>query len=50
MGSPLAVVLEDAGVLSDVCGANDGNLRVLEELLKSPVYSQGNRIMLATDN
>ena len=37
-------------VLSDVCGANDGNLRVLEELLKSPVYSQGNRIMLATDN
>ena len=48
MGNPLAVVLEDAGVLSDVCGANDRNLRVLEELLNSPVYSQGNRIMLAT--
>ena len=50
MGKPLAVVLDDAGVLSDVCGANDRNLRVLEELLSSPVYSQGNRIMLATDD
>ena len=50
MEKPLAVVLEDAGVLSEVCGANDRNLRVLEELLSSPVYSQGNRIMLATDD
>lgn len=50
MVSPLAVVLEDAAVLSDVCGANDRNLRVLEELLESPVYSQGNCVMLATDD
>src|SRR5208337_2868954 len=46
MEKPLTVVVSDETILPELCGANDSNLKVLEELLGVPVYSRGNEIML----
>jgi len=48
MDKPLTVVLSDESILPEVCGANDGNLRIFEELLGVRVFSRGNEILLET--
>jgi phosphate starvation-inducible protein PhoH and related proteins len=48
MEKPLTVVLSDETILPEVCGANDSNLRVFEELLGVRIFSHGNEILLDT--
>jgi phosphate starvation-inducible protein PhoH and related proteins len=48
MENPLTVVVHDETILPELCGANDSNLKVIEELLGVPVYSRGNEILLDT--
>jgi phosphate starvation-inducible protein PhoH and related proteins len=48
MESPLTVVVSDESILPEICGANDSNLGVFEELLGVRVYSHGNEILLDT--
>jgi phosphate starvation-inducible PhoH-like protein len=50
MEKPLTVVLSDESILPEVCGANDGNLRIFEELLGVRVFSRGNEILLETQD
>ena len=38
MDKPLAVVVSDETILPEICGANDSNLKVLEELLGVPGF------------
>ena len=46
MAKPLTVVVSDQTILPEICGANDSNLKVVEELLGAPVFSRGNEIFL----
>ena len=46
MENPLTVVVSDETILPEICGANDSNLKVIEELLGVRVYSHGNEILL----
>jgi phosphate starvation-inducible PhoH-like protein len=46
MEKPLTVVVSDESILPEICGANDGNLRIIEELLGARVFSRGNEIIL----
>ena len=48
MEKPLTVVLSDESILPEVCGANDSNLKVFEELLGVRIFSHGNEILLET--
>jgi phosphate starvation-inducible PhoH-like protein len=48
MENPLTVVVSDESILPEICGANDSNLKVFEELLGVRVYSRGNEILLDT--
>ncbi len=49
MNSNLTIVLEDHGVLSELCGANDENLKAIEALLGAEVRYKGNEIRLDSD-
>jgi len=42
----LTVVVSDETILPEICGANDTNLRVMEELLGVRIFSRGNEILL----
>ena len=46
MEKPLTVVVSDESILPEICGANDVNLRTLEDLLGVRVFSRGNEILL----
>lgn len=46
MSSNYAIVLEDTSTLREICGTNDQNLRVLEELFKCSIFTQGNQLIL----
>ena len=46
MSANATVVLDSPGLASEVCGANDSNLRVLEELLDARIHSRGNELFL----
>jgi phosphate starvation-inducible PhoH-like protein len=48
MEKALTVVLDDETILPEICGPNDGNLRVFEELLGVRVIPRGNEILLET--
>jgi phosphate starvation-inducible PhoH-like protein len=48
MEKALTVVLGDETILPEICGPNDGNLRVFEELLGVRVIPRGNEILLET--
>lgn len=45
-----SIVLEDQRILSDICGSNDSNLKLIERLLDSEVYTKGNEILLSTSD
>jgi len=42
----ITIVLDDRDVLSGVCGANDGNLKVIESSLGGRIAARGNEIRL----
>ncbi|MDR2247384.1 MAG: PhoH family protein [Treponema sp.] len=44
MEGSITIVLDDREVLSGVCGANDGNLKVLEGSLRGRINTRGNEI------
>lgn len=46
MSANATVVLDSPGLATEVCGANDSNLRVLEELLDARIHSRGNELFL----
>jgi phosphate starvation-inducible protein PhoH and related proteins len=46
MEKPLTVVVSDETILPEICGANDINLKTLEELLGVRIFSRGNEILL----
>ena len=48
MGNTASIVLEDSSILAELCGVNDSNLRVLENLIESPVLSRGNELFIDT--
>ena len=48
--SKSAVVLESLSLLSEFCGANDQNLRLLEELLDTRILYRGNEIYLESED
>ncbi|TVR59068.1 MAG: PhoH family protein [Spirochaetaceae bacterium] len=45
-----AVILDNPAFVSDVCGVNDGNLRVLEQLLDARIMSRGNELFIETED
>ncbi|MFW5684407.1 MAG: PhoH family protein [Spirochaetota bacterium] len=45
-----AVVLESPSLLSELCGVNDQNLRLLEELLGTRILYRGNELYLEDDD
>ncbi len=50
MGKTSAVVLESAAMLAELCGSNDTNLRLLEELLETPIRYRGNEFYLESED
>jgi len=44
-----AIVLNDS-VLNEICGVNDQNLKIFEDLLGVDVFSRGNEVFLETDD
>ena len=50
MGRSTAVVLEDRALLAELCGANDENLRLLEELLSTRILYRGNELYVDSDD
>jgi phosphate starvation-inducible PhoH-like protein len=45
-----SIVLEDHRILSDICGSNDSNLKLIEKLLDTEVYTNGNELFLTTSD
>lgn len=51
MSTTAGIVLENVTVLADICGVNDYNLRILERLLGTRVYTRGNELSVeSTDD
>jgi phosphate starvation-inducible protein PhoH and related proteins len=50
LSSSSAVVLDNPALLSELCGVNDQNLRLLEKLLGTRIQSRGNEIYLEDDD
>ena len=46
MGQDYTVVIKDSTFLSQICGVNDYNLKLLETYLGYPVFSRGNELTL----
>ena len=46
MSNQLSIILEDRGILSEICGVNDSNLNVIEELIEARILSRGNELRL----
>ena len=46
MDDSITIVLDNRDILSGVCGANDGNLRVIEESFGGRIAAMGNEIRL----
>jgi len=49
LSNTLAVILDDPGILKELCGPQDENLKILEGLLEVPIFIRGNEILLASD-
>ncbi len=50
MANCLTIVLNDRKTLSELCGANDANLRVIEDLIDEKVFSRGNEIFIESED
>jgi phosphate starvation-inducible PhoH-like protein len=44
------IVLENVTTLADICGVNDYNLRILERLLGTRVYTKGNELSIESSD
>ena len=44
------IVLEDLNLLSNICGAHDLNLNIIEDLLGAKVFSRGNELILESED
>jgi phosphate starvation-inducible PhoH-like protein len=45
-----AIVIEAGDILSEICGSNDENLMVLEDILSTRIFSRGNEFVLETED
>ncbi|MCG8478391.1 MAG: PhoH family protein [Spirochaetales bacterium] len=50
MSDSTALVLSDGDVLQQICGVNDENLRILEQLFQAPILVRGNELLLDSEN
>lgn len=50
MAQSATFVLENQGVLQQICGANDANVALLEELFGAHVYTRGNEVYLDSES
>ncbi len=50
MDTEYTIVVPDVDLLSNVCGTNDNNLKLIEEHLGIPVFSRGNELSVNTDD
>lgn len=48
--SPERIVLEDTGLLADLCGPNDYHLSIIGELLGTRVLSRGNELIVDSED
>ncbi len=46
----LTIVLDDRKTLSELCGVNDSNLRLIEDLIEEKVFSRGNELFIESDD
>jgi phosphate starvation-inducible PhoH-like protein len=46
----LTIVLDDRKTLSEVCGVNDSNLRIIESLIDEKVFSRGNELFIESQD
>ena len=46
MGNGITIVLDCGNLLQEVCGANDGNLKIIENSLGGRIAAKGNEIRL----
>ena len=44
------IILEAGSILPEICGVNDANIGVLEELLETRIFSRGNELVIETEN
>lgn len=50
MDTEYTIVVPDIDLLSNVCGTNDNNLKLIEEHLGIPIFSRGNELSVNTDD
>ncbi|MCL2705212.1 MAG: PhoH family protein [Spirochaetaceae bacterium] len=50
MNKKCSIVLDDHQKLADLCGFNDSNLKIIETLLGSNVYTTGNELHFSSDD
>lgn len=50
MSNSLTIVLEDQEKLTEMCGANDENLKTLEKLTDTRVHTRGNELHIDSDD
>ena len=50
MDTGYTIVVESQDALVNICGVNDGNLRVIEQYLGVPVLSRGNELTVASSD
>ncbi len=50
MKEKYSIILDDHKKLAELCGSNDSNLRLIEELLGSHVYTNGNEIYFSSED
>jgi len=50
MEKVFTIVLSDSDVLSQVCGTNDSNLKLIENYLKTPIYTHGNELSIENED
>ena len=47
---PYTIIVPDTDLLRQLCGTNDSNLKLIEEVLGLPVYVTGNELSIETEN
>ncbi len=45
-----SIVVDTLDQLFDICGANDSNIQILEEILGTKIYSRGNELIFDSDD
>lgn len=50
MDTEYTIVVPDVDVLSNVCGTNDNNLKLIEDYLGIPVFTRGNELSVDTED